>query len=135
MNFKSSESCSFFDKNKNLGYNIIKAKERVIIIMTSTELGLEFLKHYPVDENGISPIALIDDLVKISPDYRTTNGCTWARSDSSYLGKRFFIERIKKGGRTYSVQLCGYRTATNHSIPENVKKSLRGNLVFCLAQQ
>lgn len=115
----------FFDKKENLRYNIIKAKER-IIIMTSTELGVEFLKHYPVDENGFSSAALIDDLVKISPDYRTANGCSWARSDGSYLGKRFFIERVKKDGRTYSVQLCGYRTAANHSIPENVKKELKG---------
>lgn len=59
--------------------------------MTATELGIEFLKHYPVDENGFSEAALMEDLVKISPDYRTTNGCAWARSDGSYLGKKFSL--------------------------------------------
>lgn len=94
--------------------------------MTLTELGMEFLKHYPVDENGFSPVALIDDLVKISPDYRTTNGCTWARSDGSYLGKRFFIERVKKSGRTYSVQLCGYRSHCRKSFyPRKCKKRVK----------
>lgn len=94
--------------------------------MTPTELGQKFLEHYPVDEDGFSEAVLIDDLVKISPDFKTTNGCTWARSDNSYLGKKFFIDRIKKGRSVYSVQLCGYRTVENHSIPVEVKKELKG---------
>ena len=64
--------------------------------MTPTELGKLFLELYPVNDEGISEIALIDDLVKVCPDFRTKNGCSWARSDNSFLGKNFYIERIKK---------------------------------------
>lgn len=94
--------------------------------MTPTELGKKFLETYPVDSDGYSEVALIDDLVKINPEFRTTNGCQWARSDGSWLGKQFIIERIKKGRRIYSVQLCGYRQEANHTIPNEVRKELRG---------
>lgn len=73
--------------------------------MTPTELGKLFLDNYPVNEQGFSPVALVEDLEKICPDFRTKNGCQWARTATSWLGKRFEIERVKKEGRTYSVQL------------------------------
>lgn len=94
--------------------------------MTPTELGKLFLELYPVNDEGVSEIALIDDLVKVCPDFRTKNGCSWARSDNSFLGKNFYIERIKKGGRTYSVQLIGYKKEKNHSIPNSVRNALKG---------
>ena len=94
--------------------------------MTPTELGKLFLELYPVNDEGISEIALIDDLVKVCPDFRTKNGCSWARSDNSFLGNNFYIERIKKDGRTYSVQLMGYKKEKNHSIPNSVRKALKG---------
>ena len=93
--------------------------------MTPTELGKLFLELYPVNDEGVSEIALIDDLVKVCPDFRTKNGCSWARSDNSFLGKNFYIERIKKGGRTYSVQLIGYKKEKNHSIPNSVRNALK----------
>ena len=64
--------------------------------MTSTELGKLFLELYPVNNDGVSEVALIDDLIKVSPDFKTKNGCSWARSDNSFLGNNFYIERIKK---------------------------------------
>lgn len=95
--------------------------------MTPTELGKKFLELYPVNEEGFSEIALIDDLIEIEPEFRTTNGCHWARSDGSWLGKQFEIERIKKSGHVYSVQLCGYKQKRdNHSIPSSVRKVLKG---------
>lgn len=95
--------------------------------MTPTELEKLFLEKYPVDENGYSQTILIDDLVKLCPDFRTKNGCVWARSDVSWLGKRFNIERVKQKERVYSVQLCGYKEKEKeHSIPSAVKVALKG---------
>lgn len=94
--------------------------------MTPTELGKLFLELYPVNDEGISEIALIDDLAEVCPDFRTKNGCSWARSDGCFLGNNFYIDRIKKGGRVYSVQLVGYKKAKNHSIPNSVRESLKG---------
>lgn len=95
--------------------------------MTPTELGKLFLENYPVDENGHSSVALIDDLVAICSDFRTKNGCDWARTDGSWLGKRFNIAREKRKGKVYSVQLCGYKEEEKtHSIPSAVRVALKG---------
>lgn len=102
--------------------------------MTPTELGKLFLDNYPVNEQGFSPVALVEDLEKICPDFRTKNGCQWARTATSWLGKRFEIERVKKEGRTYSVQLVGFReTQQNHNIPQTVRKNIEKEcVVLCI---
>lgn len=95
--------------------------------MTPTELGKLFLKIYPVNEEGYSQVALVEDLIKLCPDFRTKNGCDWARSDVSWLGKQFNIERIKKKGKVYSVQLRGFKEKDKiHTIPSTVKAALKG---------
>lgn len=92
------------------------------------ELGQLFLSLYPVDENGYSQIALMEDLIKVNPDFKTTNGCQWARSNQSWLGKQFNISRIKKGRCIYSVQLVGYNSSiSNHLIPSNIEDNLKDN--------
>lgn len=87
-----------------------------------------FLKHYPPDENGWTEKILIDDLIKISPDFRSNNGCQWARKGST-LDKRYNIKRWHanelggKGNRVVLVQLQGFKeNPENHIIPQNIKK-------------
>lgn len=93
--------------------------------MTPTELGKLFLEHYPVDENGFSPVAYMDDLELIEPTFRTKNGCQWARTGSSWLGKQFKIERIKKGNRIFSVQMIGFQDKQeNRYIPQAVRNNI-----------
>ena len=58
----------------------------------------------------------IDTLANIHPSFRSTNGCQWARSDNSYLGKKYIIVREHQGGRVCSVKLDG---ANNKSIKRN----------------
>ena len=94
--------------------------------MTNKELGELFLELCEVDENGYSKEILIDDLVKIDPAFRTSNGCQWARSDTGVLGSKYLIERTKKGNRTYSVKLVGLKSQTNHNIPSTIRTALRG---------
>lgn len=95
--------------------------------MTPTELGKLFLRYYPVDKSGYSKVALMEDLIKIEPEFRTKNGCDWARSDVSWLGKQFEIVRKKEKGRISSVQLCGFKEKDkNHTIPSSVRKALKG---------
>lgn len=94
--------------------------------MKPKELGQLFLEHYPVDENGYSAVAQMDDLVKIHPDFKTSNGCTWARSNTSWLGKQFEIDRIKTGRSITAVQLVGFNERiSNHSIPAEVKTAYK----------
>ena len=50
-------------------------KKGMEIDMTNKELGELFLELCEVDENGYSKELLIDDLVKIDPGFRTSNGC------------------------------------------------------------
>lgn len=91
------------------------------------ELGMLFLKNYPVDEKGYSKKAKMEDLIKINPDFKTTNGCQWARSgNGSWLGRQFNIERLKKGRSIDSIQLVGFRVEeNNHNIPNLVKQKCK----------
>ena len=99
--------------------------------MTPTELGVLFLKYYPVNEQGYSPIAIMDDLEQIDLGFRTTNGCQWARTDQSWLGKQFDIQRVKKGNRVFSVQLVGFKAqnSVDRAIPAQVRKNLEKRCV------
>lgn len=65
----------------------------------------------------------IDVLANIHPNFRSTNGCQWARSDNSYLGKKYVIVRGHKGGKVSSIKLDG---ANNKSIKRNrgIKKEI-----------
>ena len=58
---------------------------------TPTELGKIFLDNFPVDTNGYSKEVTIDELVTINPDFRTKNGCHWARSE--------VIQQLDKEGK------------------------------------
>lgn len=64
---------------------------------------------YDIDDptTGFSREISIDELKNIHPGFESTNGCQWARSDSSYLGKKYIIKRPKKGGRVSAIQLDG----------------------------
>ncbi|WP_295212141.1 hypothetical protein [Ruminococcus sp.] len=55
----------------------------------------------------------IDELKNIHPAFQSTNGCQWARSDTSYLGKKYVIIRKHKRGKVASIKLDG---ANNKSI-------------------
>lgn len=52
----------------------------------------------------------------IHPGFESTNGCQWARSDGSYLGKRYKIKRPKLGGKVFAIQLDGpnYNSVKKH---------------------
>ena len=50
----------------------------------------------------------IEDLkTNVHPNFQTSNGSDWARSNTSYLGKKYQIKRPKKNGRIFSVRLDG----------------------------
>lgn len=63
--------------------------------MTPKELGVLFLQYYPVHQDGYSETAYMSDLVQIHPDFQASNGCSWVRSNTSWLGKQFNIRREK----------------------------------------
>lgn len=94
-----------------------------------------FLEHYPPDENGVTEIAWIEDLIKLDNNFQTNNGCQWARKGSS-LDKKYVIKRFnaKEMGlsnvawnRIVAIQLQGLKEKTeNHMIPTEVKNALKG---------
>lgn len=59
----------------------------------------------------------VSTLKNIHPGFETSNGCQWARSDTSYLGKKYQILRKKQNGKVSEVQLIG---------PNNSNKKFRG---------
>ena len=91
-----------------------------------------FLEHYPPDEKGWTEIAYREDLIKLDPKFDTKNGCSWARSDATWLRpyniKRFSAKELGgKGNKTVAFQLQGFKdVAKNRTIPIEVKKALKG---------
>ena len=100
--------------------------------MTKVEI---FLKHYPPNDQGVSEIAWVEDLIKIDSRFKTNNGCDWARKGSS-LDKKYIIKRFNAKemnisdvawNRVVAIQLQGFKEKVeNHSIPIEVRNALKG---------
>ena len=95
-------------------------------------LSEEFLLNFPPDENGWTPIIKLDELLAINPNFKSNNGCQWARKgsklDNTYNLKRFQAKDMGgKGNRVVAFQLQGFKEkAENHSIPIEVRRALKG---------
>ncbi len=108
--------------------NFVK-KECFNINFGPQTLGMLFERIADVEYNEDDPASSfsseisIDKLAEIHPNFRSTNGCQWARSDNSYLGKKYVIVRKHKGGKVSSIKLDG---ANDKSIKRNrgIKKEI-----------
>lgn len=106
------------------------------IRLTPTTLGMLFELYAGVSydeddkESGFSREITIEELKNIHPDFESTNGCQWARSDGSYLGKRYRIKRPKRGNKVYAIQLDGLNT-------DSIRKSrgIRSDIVKSVTKQ
>lgn len=82
-------------------------------VLTPAILGRIFEKYVGIDttkeghEDAFTDDVPVSDLAKIHPSFVSSNGCQWARSHSSYLGKKYAIVREQDGGRVASVRLAG----------------------------
>ena len=83
--------------------------------------GVEYDENNPM--SCFSTEISIDVLSNIHPNFRSTNGCQWARSDNSYLGKKYIILRKHDKGKVSAIKLDG---ANNKSIKRNrgIKKEI-----------
>lgn len=102
--------------------------------LTPMTLGMIFELYVGItyDENDstscFSRSVSISELKNIHPGFESTNGCQWARSDGSYLGKRYKIKRPKHGGKVVSVQLDG---PNENSIKKyrSIRKDIREKIL------
>ena len=102
--------------------------------LTPLTLGMLFEMYAEVNYDEDDPTTcfskeiLISELKNIHPGFESTNGCQWARSDNSYLGKKYKIKRPKKGGKVYAVQLDG---PNNNSVKtyRNIRKDIRDSIL------
>lgn len=107
--------------------------------MGNQSLAYKILTENYIDENGCSEVLWIPDLIeKYGADiFASTNGCDWARKNSS-LGKKFVIKltNAKEAGvhkelniswnKNVMIQFLGFNKETvNHSIPSAVKTALK----------
>ena len=83
------------------------------VALTPLTLGMLFELYAEVEYDPDDPTSCfsreipISELRNIHPGFESTNGCQWARSDGSYLGKRYKIKRPRSGGKVSAVQLDG----------------------------
>jgi len=82
-----------------------------------------FLKLAKPDQNtGFSDIIGLDELAANGLGFG--NGGSWCRDDSA-LGKKYNIERIKRGNRIVGVKLNGYRkNPIGKIIPTHIKNEI-----------
>lgn len=90
-------------------------------------LGMIFEK-YASPVEGYSRKITIDELLRIHPNFRSTNGNQWARSDSSWLGKKYHIVRDHENGSVHSIKLDGFNNDSINKfrgIKSEIVKALR----------
>ena len=94
--------------------------------LKGAQLGRAFEKMY-IQEEGFSPQVTMDELEKYHHSFHTTNGGDWCRSDSSYLGKKYIIERRKENNRIFSVKTDGFnkRRKINQTIRSDILKTVQ----------
>lgn len=103
------------------------------IALTPLTLGMLFEMYAEIeyDENDLTSCFSreipISELKNIHPGFESTNGCQWARSDNSYLGKKYKIKRPKAGGKVFAVQLDG---PNNNSIKKyrGIRKDIKESI-------
>ena len=104
---KEEKACNVFE--------FIKTSHQTDKIENST-LALLFLAYIDTigwenEAEGISPIILMEDLCQINTYFRPTNGNQWARSHEGVIGSKYIIDRKKKDGQAYSIQLVGFNSS------------------------
>lgn len=104
------------------------------VALTPATLGMLFEMYAEVQYNPedytscFSREISITELRNIHPGFESTNGCQWARSDGSYLGKRYKIRRPKKGGKVAAIQLDGpnHNSVKKHRV---IRRDIRTKIV------
>lgn len=94
--------------------------------LKGAQLGRAFEKMY-IQEEGFSQSIVMEDLEQYHHSFHTTNGGDWCRTNQSYLGKKYNIERIKKDGRIHSVKADGFNkhTKINQAIRSDILKAIQ----------
>ncbi len=97
--------------------------------LTKPDIFLDLAK--PDPDTGFSRAVDIDILKKNGLGFG--NGGSWCRDDGS-LGKKYNIERIKKGNRIIAVKLNGYRkNPIGKIIPAHIKNEIHQKKCVVLA--
>lgn len=95
--------------------------------LKGSHLGRAFEKMY-VKKYGFSQSITMEELEKYHHSFHTTNGGDWCRTNSSYLGKKYNIERERKGGKIFAVKCDGInkQTKINQDIRSDILKNIKG---------
>lgn len=70
----------------------------------------------------------VDDLSeKLNSGFASSNGCQWARADTSYLGRRYIIRKTYSNGRVSGIQLDGANDtpASFRAVRSDILDSIR----------
>lgn len=89
--------------------------------LKGAHLGRAFEKMY-VGEQGFSTSVPMEELEKYHHSFHTTNGGDWCRSNSSYLGKKYYIERENRQGRIFAIKCDGFNK--NTKIKQNIRTDI-----------
>lgn len=122
------------NKNFNEEINKVSTFDEVVKLLKKysnyelkvSHLGKAFEKMFVKDE-GFSAFIPMEELEKIHHSFHTSNGGDWCRTNQSYLGKKYNIERKKGGNRIIAVKTDRYnkQTQINQSIRSDILNAIR----------
>ena len=133
INKKIRELISNPDVSSDDIIKFVKDKCQTISLKPWT-LGMLFEMYVGIEHNSEDELSYFSDDIKITelttnihPNFETSNGNTWARSHTSYLGKKYDIIRTLKHGKIYSVRLDG----PNESVERyrNIREDIKQNIL------
>lgn len=101
------------------------------IHLTGKTLGMLFEVYAEIDPDDefkwFSREIPISELTSnIHPDFETKNGCDWARSNNSYLGRKYEIKRPKRNGKIFSIKLDG---ENKNLMCRKIREDIRLNIL------
>lgn len=111
-------------ENSEQVVNILKEYSKYEL--KGAQLGRAFEKMFIHDE-GFSSTVTMETLEKYHHSFHTTNGGDWCRSDSSYLGKKYTIGRVLRGGKIFSIKTDGInkKRKINQGVRSDILKEIQ----------
>ena len=97
--------------------------------LKSADLGLLFEAIAKPDHDGFSREVLMSELLLYHPNFRTKNGSTWCRNDTSYLGKKYKIKKSYLSGSINGIKLEGF----NKNL--KIKQFIRADIQKAITSQ
>ncbi len=115
------------EKEQIKQFVLIEMKKYINVKIGSKLLGQLFILISKPDDDGYSEEVRIDYLVEnVNAYFKTTNGSSWNRTNQSFLGKKYNIQRGHEKGSISSVKLEGINK--HNTIDQAIRADIQSEI-------